>query len=182
MDRHITSILFDNRVIYLHKHNTLHWLIEEGVLSELFEITSHKLVQLRQNSSLTLNKHFIAEDFQDRLSGESKKIYFWSRKGVIRVAYHINSEKAFNIVDALEDIELKSEESIFGELENILRDRLNQIEKNGDLKEIENFISTFGKFVKERSGFSIKKDIGIKSMFLELFEDALRGINSQPKK
>lgn len=180
-DNSITPILFNDKVIYLHKSELFNWLIEERALAELFGVESQKLSQLRESSSLTLDRHFIEKSLKDQLSEESKKIYLWSRKGVIKVAYSINSEKAFDVVDRLEDIELKSEEPIFGELETILRDRLTQIEKSGNFKEIEEFISIFGKFIREKSNFSTKKEMGVKSIFMELFEDALKSVNLSPR-
>ena len=110
------------------------------------------------------------------MNKKSSEITLWSRKGVIKIAYLLNSSEAFDIVDNFEDIELKKREPIFGELEDILQEKLAAIKRDGSFSDIENFIATFSKFIKERESFSTKKDIGIKSMFLDIFEDALKTV------
>ena len=167
MARDITPIFYKNSIIYFHQSNSYKWLLDENSVIKLFKIDIFQLSKIKNR--LEKDKHLILEKI------DGGEITLWSRKGVIKLAYILNSETAFDIVDNFEDIEFQNQEPIFNELENILQNRLSEISKNGSFSDIENFINTLSTFVKEKNRFS-KKDSGMKNMFFDIFEDALKSV------
>jgi len=174
MVRDITPIFYKNQIIYFHQSDSYKWLIDEKSLIKLFQVQVEKLIEIQ--NKLDKDKHFISEKVVNIETKKSDQITLWSRKGVIKVAYLLNSQQAFDIVDDLEDIELIRKESMFRDVENILHKRLSEISKNGTFKDIEDFVGTLSTFLKERDRFSNKKDMGMKSMLFDIFEDALKTV------
>lgn len=175
--KHIAPVYFEDKIIYFYKSSKYKWLIDEVNLINLFKIDSKKLYEIKSN--LEKNKHYIIEKI-DIISNDNKKdIFLWSRKGVIKIAYLLNSESAFNIVDGLEDLQIKEPENEFKDIENILKKRLLNIQESESISELSSFVDIFFKFISEKESFKKKQNMGSKSMFLDIFEDILK--NSKNK-
>jgi len=174
VNRDITPTLYKKELIYFYQSDSHKWFIDEISLIRIFKIDKDRLIKIQEK--LEKDRHFVVENIEDIRTKSSDEVTLWSRKGVIKIAYLLNSPVAFDVVDNLEDVELKKREPIFGELEDIFQERLVEIKKDGSFSDIETFIGAFSKFIKEREIFTDKKKMGIKSMFLDLFEDALKTV------
>jgi|GEM_PF-5932394 len=172
MDKEIIPLFYKNQILYFHLSQKYKWFIDENSLLNLFQIDKSKLDLIREK--LENNRHFFVEKIQDIALQKDSESIFWSKKGIIKIAYLLNSEIAFDVVDNLEDIQLEKKELIFDELEKVFKNRLSQIDKNGSFEDIAKFIESFSKFIKEKNSISAKKDMGLKSIFLDMFAETLK--------
>jgi hypothetical protein len=168
------QFVFQNRVVCIQKHEKYKWIVSNSSISIIFEAGEKEVENLKNNERVKENIDFLFIELLNFPENEKKKTLFWSRRGAIKIAYLLKNEKALDIIDFLEEIEFKDEDSSILEIENILNEKLEDIKKGKSLKEIEDYIGTLSKFIRNREFLKMKKEGGVKSFLLEFFDDAIK--------
>jgi hypothetical protein len=168
----ISPFIINNELIYLYKDSQFSWFIDEFTLSRLFKVDISKIVEFRRVVDIQKDDRGYCK-LEKSLSKEELNIYLWSRKGVIRFAYSLKSIDIFDIVDELEEIKFPREEPIYQDINSIFQERVEKLKESGSLKEIDEFLSVFNRFTKEKLGFEKREEDSFKSIFMKIFEDIL---------
>jgi hypothetical protein len=161
-------IFINQNLIYILQDDNYKWLIDEFSVIKIFEIDLQKKMQIQEK--LQKNLHFIFK----KVSNRKDEVTFFTKKGVFKFAYLLNSDVAFNIIDILEDVEIEKDEPIFGEIEQIYKNRLSEISQSGDFDEISKFLDSFSNFIREKQKVSVKQNFGLKSIILDVFQEIMK--------
>jgi 2-hydroxy-3-keto-5-methylthiopentenyl-1-phosphate phosphatase len=91
------------------------------------------------------------------------------------LAYILNSENSLEIIENLQEIELKDRrEPFLFEIENILKERIEEIKSGKDLSKIDSFIETLSKYLKEKDAIFQRKEGGVKNFITDLFNELVQ--------
>lgn len=91
------------------------------------------------------------------------------------MAYILNSENSLEIIENLQEIELKDRrEPFLFEIENILKERIEEIKSGKDLSKIDSFIETLSKYLKEKDAIFQRKEGGVKNFITDLFNELVQ--------
>lgn len=155
--------LIEYRSLELHpliKKNN--WLLSNKEVALALNTSIAKIVE--SLDSLNEGSHYGYESVEYEKGKSTSSILFFSKTGIIRLAYHLKSDDALAFVEFIEDINLQetaedSRHSFYSEIESLLEDRLKKLKNdpNATLEEINHFIITLDNLIKKRDGSEIVK-------------------------
>ena len=107
---------------------------------------------------LVEGKHYSYESVEYSKSKRTSSILFFSKAGIMKLAYHLKTEEALSFLEFIEDIYLESNNQeikthhFYNEIEELLKDRLKALKENPDasLEEINHFIITLDNLIRKR--------------------------------
>jgi hypothetical protein len=187
-------VLIQNKIYYLFFYKKLNWLISIEQLSQLFKIEQKNLLNIIQNKNNNFleNKHFVLNKNFNCLGQKNSEVFLVSKKGILKLAYFLDSDEVIEIIDELEDIDLTQEcfqifeqkNQFFIEIESILKNKLEILKNNESvsLSQINEFIETISILIQRekesKSAFFTKnknktEDFSLKNIFLSFIEESL---------
>mgnify|MGYP006995561361 CR=1 FL=1 len=117
--------------------------------------------------TLIEGKHYSYESVEYEKNKTTSSILFFSKTGIVRLAYHLKTDEALKFVEFVEDINLQenaksSSHAFYGEIEKLLQDRLEKLKANPDatLEEINHFILTLDNLINKRDSKAVAKSAG----------------------
>jgi len=139
------------------------WLLSSKELSVAFQVPLSKIIE--SLDVLTEEKHYSYESIEYSKNKSTSSILFFSKAGIIRLAYFLKNDNALNFLEFIENIDLKEEKdkdtihSFYNEIEELLKERLDKLKNNPDtsLEEINHFILTLDNLIKKRKGINTEK-------------------------
>ncbi len=141
---------------------TNNWLLSNKEVALAFNTTLNKIVESLDN--LTEGKHYSYESVEYEKGKSTSSILFFSKTGIVRLAYHLKTDDALAFIEFIEDINFQtnsgdSRHSFYNEIEVLLEDRLNKLktDPNATLEEINHFIITLDNMIKKRDGIEVNK-------------------------
>jgi len=158
MPQHFMTLL-EYESVELHPLITSNgWLLSSKELSLALDVPLSVIIDLHQN--LTEGKHYSYESLQYSKDSYTSSILFFTKAGIIRIAYSLKSEKALDFLEFVENVTLKLDDipntthKFYKEIEDVLQEKLNRIknEKETSLEEINKFILTLDNLVKKQNG------------------------------
>ncbi len=133
------------------------WFLSHKEVALAFNTTVDKLVEALE--ILTEEKHYTYYSHEYEQGKRTAAILFFSKTGMVRLAYILQTDDALSFLEMIEGINLSqsSEESthkFYKEIEEVLQERLHKLKNNPDasLEEINHFIITLDNLVKKRDG------------------------------
>jgi len=134
------------------------WLLSSKELAYALDVPLATIIDLLV--TLTEEKHYSYESLQYSKDNYTSSILFFTKSGIIRIAYSLKSEKALDFLEFIENVTLKLDDipnrthKFYGEIEDVLQERLNRIknDKETSLEEINKFILTLDNLVKKQNG------------------------------
>jgi hypothetical protein len=141
--------------------------------------------------TLTENKHYSYEAIGYANNKTTSSILFFSKAGIMRLAYSLKSDDALKFLEFIEDINLQENSNeithnFYNEIEELLKDRLDKIKKdpNTSLEEINHFILTLDNLVKKRKDTTTQKESNSSSIsdILQTVVTLAQSYTQQPKK
>ncbi|EJF07414.1 hypothetical protein ThvES_00004970 [Thiovulum sp. ES] len=166
--------VFQNRVVCIQKNSKYKWIVSNSSISVIFEAGEKEVENLKNDTRVRENVDFLFLELLQFPENKKTKTLFWTRRGSIKIAYLLKNEKSLDIIDFLEEIEFKDENNAISEIEDVLNDKLKDIKKGKSLQEIEDYIGTLSKFLRNKEFLQMKKEGGIKGFLLEFFDDAIK--------
>ena len=114
---------------------------------------------------LTEGKHYSYESVEYSKSKRTSSILFFSKAGIMKLAYHLKTEDALSFLEVIEDLHLESNtqevktHNFYNEIEDLLKDRLKVLKGNPDasLEEINRFIITLDNLIRKRDNLPSPK-------------------------
>jgi len=150
--------LIEYKTLELHpliKHNN--WFLSNKEVALALNTTIAKIVESLEG--LHEGNHYSYESVEYEKGKSTSSILFFSKTGIIRLAYHLKSDDALEFVEFIEDINLQeraqdSKHAFYNEVEVLLEDRLKKLKNdpNATLEEINHFIITLDNMIKKRDG------------------------------
>ena len=109
------------------------WFLSGKELATALNISLSKLTESLEN--LIDGKHYSYESISYANTKTSSSILFFSKSGIIRLAYSLKSDDALKFLEFIEDINLRENENndkdkidnFYNEIEDLLRERLDKI-------------------------------------------------------
>jgi hypothetical protein len=166
--------VFQNRVVCIQENRKYKWIVSNSSISIIFEAGEKEVENLKNDSRVRENVDFLILELLQFPENRKINTLFWTRRGAIKIAYLLRNEKSLEIIDFLEEIEFKAENNAISEIEDVLNEKLKDIKKGQSLQEIEEYIGTLSKFLRNKEFLRIKKEGGIKGFLLEFFDDAIK--------
>jgi len=160
-----------------YKNYELHPLIHNDTWS-----LSHKEVSLALDATidkiivfldkLSEYKHYSYEEVEYAPEKRTSSILFFTKSGLVRLAYFLKTDEALEFLEFIEDLNLSQAKDTSGhkfykEIENVLNDRLIKLKNDPDasLEEINHFIITLDNMIKKRdSNLPVQKNSGPANM------------------
>jgi len=138
------------------------WLLSNKEVALALNTTIAKIVE--SLDSLNEGNHYSYESVEYEKDKFTSSILFFSKTGIIRLAYHLKSDDALAFVEFIEDINLQantqdSTHDFYREIETLLEDRLKKLKSdpNATLEEINHFIITLDNMIKKRDGVEVAR-------------------------
>jgi len=193
-------VFIQDRIYHLFYDRKLNWLISVEQLSQLFNIQKTEILDILNNSNNKFieNRHFIKNGVlsctqtSDKSDEVENLLFLISKKGVLKLAYHLNNIDILDILDEFEDInfsdsclELAGQKNrFFSEIELILNSKLAEIKQDSSvsLEKINEFINTIGILIQKeneaksdnlKNQKSSDSDFSLKNIFLSFIEESL---------
>ena len=137
---------------FFHKDT---WSLSHKEISLALDTTIDKIIPALEN--LTEDKHYSYEEVEYEEGKRTASILFFSKSGMVRLAYFLKTDKALAFLEFIEDINISpsktnSSHKFYQEIEAVLSDRLEKLknDKNASLEEINHFILTLDNMIKKR--------------------------------
>jgi len=136
-------------------------------------------------------KHYSYESIEYSKSKRTSSILFFSKAGIMKLAYHLKTEDSLSFLELIEDIHLESNNkevkshNFYNEIEDLLKDRLKVLKENPDasLEEINRFIMTLDNLIRKRDNLPPQKTAFSSSNFGDILETVVQlAQNYAPKK
>lgn len=132
------------------------WLLSSKELSKALEVSLSEIVTLLP--LLSEYKHYSYESIEYSENKFTSSILFFSKPGMIRIAYSLKSDKALEFLEFIENLHFTTQNShatthkFYKEIEDVLYERLKKIktDPNTSLEEINKFILTLDNLVKKQ--------------------------------
>lgn len=140
------------------------WFLSSKEVAKAFNVPLSEIIELLK--TLTEDKHYSYQAIQYANNKTTSSILFFSKAGIIRLAYSLRSDSALEFLEFIEDINLQENEeeknthNLYNEIEELLKERLDKIKKNPNttLEEINHFILTLDNLVqKQQQDTSVEK-------------------------
>ncbi len=141
-----------------NKHD---WLLSQNETCEAFSIDNAAIERLMEAHTETLseNRHYLTSTL---VSGGSttSPIMFWTKKGIIRLAYYLKSDDALAFLDFAEDLDLTSDQSddrqishFYDEVEETLLQKLEGLkgDNGSSLEDLNKLIYTINNLAEKKA-------------------------------
>jgi hypothetical protein len=167
------------------------WLLSSKEVAIALNIPLSELI--KSLKTLTDGKHYSYESINYANNNASSSILFFSKSGIIRLAYSLKSDDALKFLEFIEDINLRENENkeedkidnLYDEIEDLLRERLDKIKKNPNtsLEEINHFILTLDNLVKKQKNTPANRESGSSSIsdILQTVVNLAQSYTQKPK-
>ncbi len=164
MTKHFLTLL-EYDILELHPliiYNN--WFLSYKEVALAFNVSVPEIINLLE--TLTEGKHYSYEAIEYIKNKTTSSILFFSKLGIIRLAYSLKSDDALKFLEFIEDINLSENEqqekithNFYLEIEDVLRERLDKIKKNPDipLEEINHFILTLDNLIRKQRETTVEK-------------------------
>lgn len=160
-DRHITLIQYKDLELHPIADNRHGWLLSQQETCEAFDIDQASLEGLLAShaDSLQADRHFLSTSITSA-GMTTSKITFWTKKGIIRLAYYLKSDASLDFLDLAEDLELKSLQDddgqtshFYDEVEETLLQKLEQLKRDDEssLEDLNKLIFTINNLAQKRA-------------------------------
>ena len=133
------------------------WFLSHREVALAFNTTIDKLIEALD--VLTEEKHYSYQSVMYQEGKTTSSILFFSKTGMVRLAYFLKTDDALSFLETLEGINISQNQEtsthrFYKEIEDVLKDRLIKLKDNPDasLEEINHFILTLDNLVKKRDG------------------------------
>ena len=133
------------------------WFLSHKEVAIALHTTIDKIIQAKE--TLVEYKHYSYEFVEYESGKTTSSILFFSKTGIMRLAYALQTDEAFKFLEFIEDINLKEDKessthTFYAEIETVLKERLLKLKDNPDasLEEINHFILTLDNLIKKRDG------------------------------
>lgn len=117
--------------------------------------------------SLEEGKHYGYESVEYQEGKSTSSILFFSKIGIVRLAYFLKTDDALKFLEFVEEINLKeyskdSAHHFYEEIEGVMEERLAKLKANpnASLEDINHFILTLDNLIKKRDGVVTSKSSG----------------------
>jgi len=131
------------------------WYLSTKEVALAFNTTISEIVE--SIDMLSESKHYSYESVEYEKGKTTSTILFFSKVGMIRLAYHLKTDDALKFLEFVEEINVQNQgedraHNFYGEVEDLLKDRLKKLKENEDatLEEINHFILTLDNLIKKR--------------------------------
>lgn len=139
------------------------WFLSSKEVALALNIPLSKVIEILDN--LIEDKHYSYKSINYTKDKSTSSILFFSKSGIIRLAYSLKSDDALKFLEFIEDINLNEVDNksiahnFYDEIEGLLKDRLQMIKKdpNTSLEEINHFILTLDNLVKKQNNTTFEK-------------------------
>ena len=145
------------------------WMLSGKEVCVALNIPLSKIMELLEN--LIEDKHYSYESIEYSDGKFTSSILFFSKIGIIRLAYILKNSDALKFLEFIEDIEFKNKgtqerHSFYDEIEELLKDRLERLktDPNTSLEEINKFILTFDNLIKKQKYINTPNKPNTKNM------------------
>jgi len=135
------------------------WFLSHKEVAFAFNTGIHKLVEALD--ILKEDQHYAYHSVEYQTGKTTSSILFFSKTGMVRLAYILQTDDALSFLEKIESINLtqSAEESthqFYKEIEDVLKERLHRLKDNPEasLEEINHFIITLDNLVKKRDGIA----------------------------
>jgi len=134
------------------------WFLSHKEVAIAFKTTVSKLVESLE--MLQEGKHYSYESVEYESDKSTSSILFFSKAGIMRIAYYLKTDEALQFLEFIEEIHLKDKGQkdtthvFYAEIEELLKERLDKLKNNPEasLEEINHFILTLDNLIKKRDG------------------------------
>jgi len=162
--RCLTLIEFNSHEFHpLVINNT--WFLSNKEVATAFKTNIATIIEAVD--SLEEGKHYGYESVEYQDGKSTSSILFFSKIGIVRLAYYLKTDDALKFLEFIEDITLTehtqdSAHHFYQEIETVLEDKLAKLRSNPDasLEDINHFIITLDNLIKKRDGVEIPKSTG----------------------
>jgi len=146
------------------------WFLSSKEVAVAFNVPLPTIIESLE--TLTEGKHYSYEAIQYTKNKSTSSILFFSKSGIIRLAYSLKNDDALKFLEFIEDINLRENEeektahNFYDDIESLLKERLEKIKKNQDttLEEINHFILTLDNLVQKQKNTTVEKNSDALSM------------------
>lgn len=99
-------VKYENIELLVLENNQYEWLLETALVAKGYHVTTDAILahKTRKQSDFIEGKHFISADKLSAPHGRQSKQIFWTKRGVVRLGFGINSEEARKFRDWAEDL------------------------------------------------------------------------------
>jgi len=170
MPKHSLSLIeYNNYELHPLLHNDS-WFLSHKEVALALGTTIDKIIPFLEQ--LTEYKHYSYEEIEYEKGKQTSSILFFSKSGLVRLAYFLQTDKALEFIEFIEDINMTQEQEesthmFYREIEAVLNDRLLKLKNNPDasLEEINHFILTLDNMIQKRdSNLPVQKSSGPTNM------------------
>ena len=133
------------------------WFLSSKEVAIALNVPLSKIIESLEN--LAEDKHYSYQTIDYAKDKRSSSILFFSKSGMVRLAYSLKSDDALKFLEFIEDINLEeinetnnARHDFYNEIEDVLKERLALIKKNPEtsLEEINKFILTLDNLVQKQ--------------------------------
>ena len=163
------------------------WFLSHKEVTLAFNTTIDKLVEALD--ILTEEKHYTYYTHEYQRGERTPAILFFSKTGMVRLAYILQTDDALSFLEMIEGINLSqsnetSTHKFYTEIEEVLQARLNKLKNNPDasLEEINHFIITLDNLVKKRDGLDGRVKSAMPNNVSDILETVIGLAQSYAKK
>lgn len=163
------------------------WFLSHKEVALAFNTGIDKLVEALE--ILKEDQHFAYHSVEYQRGKTTSSILFFSKTGMVRLAYILQTDEALSFLEKIESINLtqSAEESthkFYKEIEDVLQSRLERLKDNPDasLEEINHFIITLDNLVKKRDGMSSAAKSAVPNNVSDILETVIGLAQSYAKK
>lgn len=158
---HIFFLQYKELELHPIQHDRHGWLLTQKETCEAFAIDDATLDTLLSShaDSLLEDRHFLKTSITSAEMATSK-ITFWTKKGVIRLAYYLKSEASLDFLDLAEDLEPTTRKRddghlshFYDEVEETLLQKLDQLksDEESSLEDLNKLIYTINNLAQKRT-------------------------------
>lgn len=141
------------------------WFLSNKEVALALNTTIAKIIEAL--NTLTEGKHYSYESVEYEKNKTTSSILFFSKTGIVRLAYHLKTDEALQFIEFIEDINLQkgaqdTVHNFYYEIEKVLQGRLEKLKTDPDatLEEINHFILTLDNLINKRDNRSVVKSSG----------------------
>lgn len=160
-ERYVTFVEYNDLELHPVADSKHGWLLSVNETCEAFNIDRASIEALRQSHTETLSegRHYLYTTIS---SGgvNTSKIMFWTKKGIIRLAYYLKTDAALAFLDFAEDLNFtsaKEEETqiahFYDEVEDTLLQKLELLkaDSGSSLEELNKLIYTINNLAEKKA-------------------------------
>jgi len=139
------------------------WYLSIKEIAFALKIQITKIIEYLE--LLSEGKHYSYEAIEYTHKKKTSSILFFSKAGIMKLAYLLKTEEALQFLEFIEDIHLEENNqdvkthNFYNEIEELLKDRLKILKENpnSSLEEINRFIITLDNLIRKRDNLPAQK-------------------------